>query len=73
MSDVVQQVLASFEQLSAADRLVVIQEIRNRCLQDVEHGPLSDDDLTLIADELFRQSEREEAEGEAQERPHAAR
>ncbi|HEX4129712.1 MAG TPA: hypothetical protein VHZ24_06690 [Pirellulales bacterium] len=60
MTDAVQQLLASFDQLSPADQLVVVKEIDKRIATELDHSPLSDDDLVFLADELFQMADREE-------------
>jgi hypothetical protein len=60
MTDAVQQILASFQQLSPADQLVVAKEIDKRITLESDHAPLTDDELAYLADELFQMMDKEE-------------
>ena len=61
MNTTVQHVLDSFESLPNAEKQQVAAEIIRRLTQ-LDFPPLSDEDLTLSAEELFLELDRQESE-----------
>lgn len=59
--------LASFDRLSAEEQRLVAKEIQSRAAKssgargNVDFSPLSDQELTCMADELFQMADAEEA------------
>ena len=60
MTQAVQTIIQSFEQLTDSDKRVVATEIFRRSLQ-LDYPPLTDDELVSNADELFLELDKEEA------------
>ena len=60
MSTGAQQVLETFSRLSDGEQREVAAEIVRRTLH-LDESPLSDDDLTRLADDVFLELDRQEA------------
>ena len=61
MSPSVQHLLSTFDGLSSPEQHeVVVELLRRRAV--VESAPLTDDDLTMVAESLFLQLDAEEAD-----------
>lgn len=63
MTESVQDVLASFDRLSPAERAIVVREIVERVKHgqvENEWGPLEEDELTFLTDQMFQMYDREE-------------
>lgn len=60
MTNAAQDLLQSFESLSDSDKREVAAEIVRRSL-GLDYPPVSDEDLTRAADELFAELDRSEA------------
>ena len=63
MTKAVQGVLASYEALPESDRREVLAELLRRSLREPYASP-AEDELLLIADEVFQSLDRREASGE---------
>ena len=59
MTAVVQELLNTFDNLTYAERLDLLSEILRRTV-DLEFEPLSDEELTLNAEDLFLTLDEEE-------------
>ncbi|MEX0678462.1 MAG: hypothetical protein WD063_15385 [Pirellulales bacterium] len=63
MTEFVQDVLASFDRLSRAEQAIVVREIAKRVKHgqdENEGGPLAEDELTFLTDQMFQMYDREE-------------
>ena len=63
LTDSVQDMLSVFDRLSPDEKLVFAKEIGKRVKQNIENaegGPLDDDELMFISDQIFRMFDREE-------------
>lgn len=60
MSSAVQEILARFEKLSEEERRDATREILRRTVP-ADYGPLSDDALAELADEIFVELDKREA------------
>ena len=63
MTALAQQILNSFERLPAPEQLEIARQILRRLI-NIDFPPLTDEDLTLNAEELFLALDRQEAEYE---------
>ena len=63
MSDAASQLLATFETLPAVEQHEIVTQLlrRTSALPDI---PLSEDDLTSVADDLFQMLDAEESNGD---------
>lgn len=60
MTSSVQQMLDTFDRLPEAEQKELAAEILRRTLS-LEYGPLSDEELTLNAEQVFLELDRQEA------------
>jgi hypothetical protein len=60
MTALVQELLNTFDRLTDSERLELVLEILKRTI-DLDFPPLSDEDLVLNAEALFRELDEEEA------------
>jgi hypothetical protein len=63
MSDTASQLLATFETLPATEQHEIVTQLLRRTLA-LPDTPLSDDDLTSVADDLFQMLDAEESHGD---------
>jgi hypothetical protein len=60
MNPAAEQILSTFDQLPPVDQRQVAAEILRR-VTDMEHSPVSDEDLTFAAEQLFLDLDRAES------------
>lgn len=60
MSNVIDSLLAAFDELPISDQMEVLKEMKRRIVNRHESDSLSDDDLACLADELFQMYDEEE-------------
>ena len=63
MSDIALQLIATFESLPASEQHEVVTQLLRR-MSILPNTPLSNDDLTAVADDLFQSLDAEEANGD---------
>lgn len=63
MTDAVQQLLTTFDQLPLSDQRTFLKKLQNRIQlrqKDFAFSPLEDEDYVLLASQLFKMYEEEE-------------
>lgn len=63
MSEIASQILATFETLPATEQHEIVTQLLRRT-SAFPSTPLSDDELTAVADELFQMLDAEENHGD---------